>query len=195
MYRFVFFGRNRYTGAKSDCYSYFNDRGMCTMFGSTVNVILVLVLIVGIWVFILWSNTRRMHQQIKQVAQQQSVIRHDDAVKTLCRAIHSLQPTVHAGIDYIVAEGGSGEAPHIARWLNSSIPQPKPEELDRALKQVSGIDPEKDHAAQRIREYPSVGDQLDAAYKARHGDDSDQIKIDELIARIKQKYPKSDEYL
>ena len=165
------------------------------MFGSTMNVILILVLIVGIWVLILWSNTRRMHRQIQQVAQQQSVIRHDDDVKTLCRAIHSLQPSVHAGIDYIVAGGGSGEAPHISRWLNTSIPQPKAEDLEQALSKVSGIDPAKDHAAQRLGEYPSIGDQLDAAFKARHGDDTDQAKIDEQIARVKQKYPKSDECL
>ena len=53
----------------------------------------------------------------------------------------------------------------------------------------------KDYAAQRLKEYPSIGDQLDAAYKARHGDDSDQIRIDEQISMVKQNYPKSDECL
>jgi hypothetical protein len=53
----------------------------------------------------------------------------------------------------------------------------------------------KDHATERLKEYPSIGDQLDAAYKARHGDDSDQIRLDEQISMIKQKYPKSDECL
>jgi len=165
------------------------------MFGSTLNVILILLLIVGIWVLILWSNTRRMHQQIQQVAQQQSVIRQNDAARSLCRAIHSLQPSVHAGIDYIVSDGGPDRAPHIARWLSSSIPQPGADELEQALQQISGIDPAKDHAAQRLREYPSIGDQLDAAYKARHGDDADLLRIDEQISQIKRKYPKSDECL
>ncbi|MBT8439866.1 MAG: hypothetical protein KJO91_09075, partial [Gammaproteobacteria bacterium] len=124
------------------------------MFGSTLNVILILLLIVGIWVLILWSNTRRMHQQIQQVAQQQSVIRQNEAARSLCRAIHSLQPSVHAGIDYIVSDGGPDRAPYIARWLSSSIPQPGADELEQALSQISGIDPAKDHAAQRLREYP-----------------------------------------
>ena len=162
---------------------------------SSLNVILVLLLIVGVWVFILWSNTRLMHRHIKQVAQQQSVIRQDESARSLCRAIHTLQPKAHAGIDYIVSDGGPGREPYIAQWLNSSIPQPKPEELERTLHQLSGVDPEKDHAAQRLREYPSVGDQLDAAYKARHGDYADQNRLDEQISSIKEKYPKSDEYL
>ena len=162
---------------------------------STMNAFLIILLIVGVWVFILWSNARTMRTQILRVAQQQSVIRHDDEVRLLCRAIHSLQPTVHAGIDYIVSEGGADQGPHIAEWLHSSIPQPQPEELEQALKLISGIDPAKDHAAQRFREYPSVGDQLDAAFKARHGEDDDQMKLDGQISMIKKKFPKSDEYL
>lgn len=162
---------------------------------STLNFTLVILLFVFIWVFVLWSNARTMHKQILQVAQQQSVIRHDDAVRSLCRAIHFLQPTVHAGIDYIVSPGGPGQNPYIAEWRHSSIPQPSTEELEQALKMVSDIDPAKDHAAQRLREYPSVGDQLDAAYKARHGDDTDQSILDGQISMIKNKYPKSDEYL
>jgi Ca2+/H+ antiporter len=165
------------------------------MFDSTtLNVFLIILLIVGVWVFILWTNTRTMHKHIQQVAQQQSVIRHDDAARSLCRAIHTLEPAVHAGIDYIIKDD-PGKGPYIAQWLNTTIPQPKPEQLEQALETISGIDPVKDHAAQRLREYPSVGDQLDAAYKARHGDTADQVKLDEQISKIKQKYPKSDECL
>ena len=162
---------------------------------STFNFFLVILLFVGIWVVVLWSNARTMHKQIHQVAQQQSVIRHDDAVRLLCRAIHSLHPTVHAGIDYIVSAGGPGQNPYIVKWLHTSIPEPKPEELEQALLKISDIDPVKDHAAQRLREYPSVGDQLDAAYKARHGDDEDQLRLDGQISMIKKKYPKSDDIL
>jgi len=162
---------------------------------STFNFFLVILLFVCIWVIVLWSSARTMHKQIHQVAQQQSVIRHDDAVRLLCRAIHSLHPTVHAGIDYIVSAGGPEQNPYIVKWLHTSIPEPKPEELEQALEKISGIDPVKDHAAQRLREYPSVGDQLDAAYKARHGDDADQLSLDGQISMIKKKYPKSDDYL
>ena len=162
---------------------------------STLNVFLVILLFVFVWVAILWSNARSMHKQILQVAQQQSVIRHDDDVKLLCRAIHYLHPSVHAGIDYIVSEGDHGQKPYIAKWLHSSIPQPEPEEIEQVLEKISNVDPVKDHATQRLMEYPSVGDQLDAAYKSRHGDDADQIRLDEQITMIKKKYPKSDEFL
>jgi hypothetical protein len=162
---------------------------------STVNVFLVILLVVAIWVFILWSNSRSMHKMIHRVARQQSFIRQDEAVRSLCRAIHYLQPTVHAGIDYIVSPGGPDQEPYISEWLHTSIPQPKPEEIEHGMKMISGVDPAKDHAVQRLKEYPSVGDQLDAAYKSRRGDDSDQIRLDEQITMIKKKYPKSDQAL
>lgn len=162
---------------------------------STLNFLLITLIVVGIWGLILWSNTRSMHKQIIRVAQQQSAIRQNDEVRQLCRAIHYLHPTVHAGIDYIVNDGGPGKKPYIAQWLHTNIAEPGQEELDRALQAISGVDPVKDHATQRLRAYPSVGDQLDAAYKARHGDDSDQVRLDALITQVKQQYPKSDETL
>jgi hypothetical protein len=42
----------------------------------------------------------------------------------------------------------------------------------------------------RASEYPSLGDQADAAFKARQGDDSQQLAIDTLIQAVKSKYPK-----
>lgn len=164
---------------------------------STLNTLLVVLLIVGFWVYFLWLNARATNKTIQRVAQQQSVIRHDEAVRLFCRAIHLLQPNAHAGTDYIVSGGGPDQGPYIAEWLNSKIPQPKPEEIEHALKKISDVDPAKDHAAQRLREYPSIGDQLGAAYNARHGDYADQIRLDEQIRKIKEKYPKSesDEHL
>ena len=129
------------------------------------------------------------------MAQQQSFIRQDESVRQLCRAVHHLHPTLHAGIDYIVHSGGPDKAPYIAKWMHSSIQEPTPEEIERSMREISGVDPVKDHASQRISEYPSIGDQLDAAYKARHGDDSDQVRLDALIRSIKDKYPKSDDIL
>lgn len=164
---------------------------------STLNILIIALLIVGVWVYFLWSNARTTNKIILQVAQQQSVIRHNDAVRLLCRAIHLLQPDAHAGTDYIVNEGGPDQSPYIAEWLNSRIPQPKHEEIEHALKNISDIDPAKDHAAQRLKEYPSIGEQLGAAYNARHGDYADQIRLDEQIKKVKEKYPKSesDEHL
>lgn len=42
----------------------------------------------------------------------------------------------------------------------------------------------------RASEYPSLGDQADAAFKARQGDDSQQLAIDTIIEAVKAKYPK-----
>lgn len=44
--------------------------------------------------------------------------------------------------------------------------------------------------SQRLAEYPSLGDQADAAFKARQGNTSQQIAIDAQIQAIKDKYPK-----
>lgn len=46
--------------------------------------------------------------------------------------------------------------------------------------------------ALRIGEYPSIGDQMDAAFKARQGDNSQQLEIDSAIAIVKAKYPKPE---
>ena len=44
----------------------------------------------------------------------------------------------------------------------------------------------------RAISYPPVGDQMDAAYKARLGDSSEQTAIDVEIKAVKDKYPKDD---
>ena len=167
------------------------------LFGSSTLTLLIILLIVFLWLYFLWSNSRITKTMIRRVAQQQSVIREDETVRSFCRAIHYLQPNAHAGTDYIVSKGDSDEKPYIAEWLNPKIPQPTHEQIEQALEMASDLDPAKDHAAQRRKEYPSVGDQLGAAYNARHGDFTDQNRVDEQIRRVKEKYPKSvsDEHL
>lgn len=49
-----------------------------------------------------------------------------------------------------------------------------------------------DYKQIRHAKYPDFGDQLDAAYKARLGDTSEQTTIDAAIAAVKTKYPKDD---
>lgn len=161
------------------------------LFESSTITILIILLLVCFWLYFLWSNSQVTNKMIQRVAQQQSVIRQDDNVRAFCRAIHFLQPNAHAGTDYIVSKGGPDEAPYIVEWLNPKIPQPEQEQLEQALNMVSDLDPAKDHAAQRRKEYPSVGDQLGAAYNARQGDFADQKRLDEQIRRVKEKYPKS----
>lgn len=159
---------------------------------STVNFMLVMLVLVFIWVFALRMNTRAAHILVQRVAKQQSCIRQYEDVRQLCRAVHYLHPALHAGTDYIVNKKSPEQKAYIQEWFHTNVPQPTPEELDQALQAISNVDPVKDHAAQRLKEYPSVGDQLDAAYKARQGNHSEQIKLDNLITKIKEKYPKSD---
>jgi hypothetical protein len=134
-----------------------------------------------------------MHEQLKQVAQQQSLIRHDDSVRALCRAVHLLQPNAHAGVDYVIRHDNTGDEPYVDEW-HASEQQPTREELRHALEKIHD-NAGKNYASMRIAEYPSVGDQLDAAYKARQGNDAEQIAIDGLISKVKDKYPKSADCL
>ena len=159
----------------------------------TVAILGFILLVVCVWILFLWHNTRRMHEQLKQVAQQQSLIRHDDSVRELCRAVHLLQPNAHAGVDYVIRHDNSGDEPYVEEW-HASEQQPTREELRHALEKIHD-NAGKNYASMRSAEYPSVGDQLDAAYKARQGNDAEQIAIDSLISKIKDKYPKSVECL
>jgi hypothetical protein len=159
----------------------------------TVAILGFILLVVCAWILFLWQNTRRMHEQLKQVAQQQSLIRHDDSVRDLCRAVHLLQPNAHAGVDYVIRHDNPGDEPYVDEW-NASERQPTREELRHALEKIIH-DTGKNYASMRSSEYPSVGDQLDAAYKARQGNDAEQIAIDALISEVKDKYPKSVECL
>lgn len=151
-------------------------------------------LVVCMWILLLWRNTRHMHEQLKLVAQQQSLIRHDDSARDLCRAIHMLQPDAHAGVDYIIRHDKADQEPYVAEW-HAAGHQPSREELQRAMGEVAHDKFAKNYASLRRAEYPSVGAQLDAAYKARQGNDAEQIEIDKLIRKIKEKYPKSVECL
>ena len=42
------------------------DTGTLAIFG-------FILLVVCVWIFFLWQNTRRMHEQLKQIAEQQSL--------------------------------------------------------------------------------------------------------------------------
>lgn len=160
---------------------------------TALNVLLILLLAVVFWGFILWNNTRKMHTHIKQVAQQQSVIHHNKRARLLCRAIHLLQPGVHAGMDYMIGEDGPDNTPYLAEWL-ASTPKPTAEQLQEAQEKLSKS-AAGGYAALRKAEYPSVREQLEAAYEARQGDPTHQQELDDRITKVREKYPKTDDYL
>ena len=96
------------------------------------------------------------------------------------------------GFDYHIKHE-NGQLPYISEW-NTGGSMPTPAELDDALKKVTAID-STGYAAMRRSEYPSIEEQLDAAFKARRGDFSEQEQLDNRIEQIKNKYPKSDDAL
>lgn len=145
------------------------------------------LLMVGGWLYFVSQNTRATRQQLHQIAQQHTLIHADKHARQLCIAVHQLHPTMHAGVDFLIKRDGPDNTPHIAEWYGSD-PKPTPAQLDAAFASVAG----KNYIELRKLEYPSVGDQLDAAYKARQGDNSEQIHIDTQIVNVKMKHPKSD---
>ena len=156
------------------------------------NIAVLLLILVCFWIFFLWKNSRKLNSDIKQVAQQHSLIRHDDRVRNLCRAIHLINPNVSAGVDFVIRHDRPDRDPVIARW-NADAPRPTDEQIASALKEVASTYHEQEYADMRRAEYPSVEEQLEAAYEARQGNNARQLEVDEKIRRVREKYPKSDE--
>lgn len=49
-----------------------------------------------------------------------------------------------------------------------------------------------DYKQARAISYPDIGDQMDAGYKTRLGDSSEQTAVDVKIKAVKDKFPKDD---
>jgi hypothetical protein len=144
------------------------------------------IIMVGGWLYFVSQNARATHQQIRQIAQQHTLIHADERARELCLAVHQLHPMMHAGVDFMIKREGPDKSPYIAEWYGTD-PKPTPAQLAAAFSKVAG----KNYVDLRKAEYPSIGDQLDAAYKARQGDNAEQIKLDARIADVKMKYPKT----
>jgi hypothetical protein len=162
------------------------------MTNGALNVLIVILIAVCFWVFILWKNSRRLHEDINMVAQQHNLIRNDDSARKLCRALHLLNPKLTAGIDYVIRHDSKDQEPYIAEWMSESS-QPTSDQIKRALIELSDANHEAKYAAMRRAEYPSIGEQLDAAYQARQGNTAKQAELDRKIREIKEKYPKTDD--
>ncbi len=156
------------------------------------NIVIVVLIVVCAFIYILWKNSRRTKDAILLVAQQQSLVGHDERARTLCRAIHMLNPNLTAGVDYVIRHDSPEQEPYIAEWM-ADTPRPGDTEINSALQEISDVHHEEKYAAMRRREYPSVGEQLEAAYQARQGNDAKQLEVDEKIRSVREKYPKTDE--
>lgn len=163
--------------------------------GDGVSIMFYLVVIfVCFWVVVLWRSSRRMNIEIRQVAQQHSLVRHDEQARALARAIHLLNPHVSAGVDYIIRHDNTEQQPVIQDWL-ADDPRPTDEQIRRALEEIADSRHEERYAALRRAAYPSVGEQLEAAYEARNGNPAKQHEVDEKIRLVREKYPKSEAWL
>lgn len=157
-----------------------------------VAALVLLVICVSAFVAITWTNTKDARRHTAMLIQQQELLRTDPDVHRLSQAIHLLHPSARLGFDYHI-EHKKGGLPTITEW-NSFGEAPSGAELAEALDRVTRID-STGYAAMRRSEYPSVEDQLDAAFKARHGDPGEQQELDRRIQEIKHKYPRSDSEL
>lgn len=157
-------------------------------------IVIVVLVAVCIWIYILWRNSRKMNDSIKLIAHQHNLVRHDKRARMLCRAIHLLNPNLSTGVDYVIRRDSPEQEPYIAEWMTTTS-RPTEEEINSAMREISDVHHEHKYAAMRKAEYPSVEEQLDAAYQARQGDNTRQLEVDEKIRSVKEKFPKSDECL
>ena len=157
-----------------------------------IGALVVLLFGLIVFVFITWSNTRGARKHTENIFQQQHLVRTSPDVHRLSQAVHLVRPSVHLGFDYVIKQDG-GKLPRISEW-NTGGSMPTQTELDDALKKVAAIDC-TGYAAMRRAEYPGIEEQLDAAFKARHGNPAEQEQLDNRIQQIKEKYPKSDDAL
>ena len=162
------------------------------MGNGVINIVIVVLVAACIWLYILWQNSRKMHDTINLVAQQRELIRHDERARTLCRAIRMLNPDFTVGVDYFIGQDTPEQEPYIAKWTTIA-PRPAEKEIEAALQEISDIHHEEKYASMRRVEYPSVEEQLDAAYQARQGNTARQLEVDEKIRLVKEKYPRTED--
>lgn len=162
------------------------------MSNGVISIIIVVLACTCVMIYILWKNSRRMDEDIRLSVQQHNLVSHDERALLLCRAVRILNPNVRAGEDYIIKQDSPDQEPFISEW-KADTPRPTKEELAAALREVSDAHHEERYAAMRRADYPSVEEQLDAAYQARQGDDTKQREVDEKIRRVKEHYPKGDQ--
>jgi hypothetical protein len=157
-----------------------------------IGVLSIILLGVIVWSYFMWTSSRSSHQATHRLLEQHHLIANNPAAHRLSQAVHILHPDARLGIDYTISSGKAGEAPFISYWSGGN--KPTQDDIDNALARAQEAD-KRGYAAMRRAEYPGIEDQLDAAYKARQGDITEQVEIDKKIEEIKNKYPKSDEEL
>jgi len=82
--------------------------------------------------------------------------------------------------------------PDAGTWKDCSNDNVKKDWTVNADNSVSSpVDPEETYAEKRVREYPQLGDVIDALFKKEAGDSSEWDALVTSRANTKTKYPKS----
>lgn len=89
-----------------------------------------------------------------------------------------------------IRDDSNGEGPYISQWDESLGPKPTQADIDQWAIELVPVKQAQDARQSRRNEYPSIGDQLDALYKAM--DAGTLSKVPEFynpIKIVKDKYP------
>ncbi len=134
------------------------------------------------------TETRReldeLNERMYKMRNEPSI--HSKEAREMCAAIHHLYPDAVAGEHFQLADDGHG--PYINAWMLSDEP-PTATQLAKIYAEHMEEWQTPGFREARLAEYPSIGDQLDAMYKARRGDSAALEELDQMIGRIKAKYP------
>lgn len=104
------------------------------------------------------------------------------------------------GFAIVPIEKGDDKATVISKcnsWDNTPKPFDSKADIPVAVgdvlefNEVELEDPNVDYRAARLEHYPSLEKQMDAAYWARQGDDTQQKTVDAEILNVKTKIPKT----
>ena len=99
---------------------------------------------------------------------------------------------VKSGVVQDVSDAVFPVHPDAGTWKDCSNDNVKKDWTVNADNSVSEpVDPEETYAEKRVREYPQLGDVIDALFKKEAGDSSEWDALVTSRANTKTKYPKS----
>lgn len=85
------------------------------------------------------ARLRETDEKLRNLSRQTLLLQEYDGARDLCRAIHSLYPDAHPGLDYVLDCRDPDKA-YIKKWYLDG-PQPTAEEVARALERVRSRPP------------------------------------------------------
>ena len=158
----------------------------------TVNAIIVVLVLAVLLMGVIWRSGRDAADRLAALERQVVAPPPPNPAKRkinreFCGAIHRIYPHAQVGVDFDVQDDGRG--PVITEWLLPN-PQPTADEIKAARSAYVMEQLSQGYREARLPEYPSIGDQLDALYKARQGDPSELADIDARIREVKARHPK-----